>query len=177
MRLSRNPKIFLIIVLVKIIIVIILGRSALSSKQVSSHREFESEFVNDLDNFIHDQVTEIYDLGDSNWTVKNENSSIFVPNVKVPGGIFTDLFKGGVLDNGAILYRFNDVEYSWVGRQNWIYEKTFELPFHVQNFDNVMLNFEGLDTICDVILNGKLLGSTENMFVRYRFDIKQVNSY
>lgn len=31
---------------------------------------------------------------------------------------------------------------------------------------------EGLDTIADVFVNGNLVGRSENMFVRYIYDIK-----
>ena len=31
---------------------------------------------------------------------------------------------------------------------------------------------EGIDTISDVYINDKLIGKTDNMFVRYKFDIK-----
>lgn len=37
-----------------------------------------------------------------------------------------------------------------------------------------MLVFHGVDTVADIYLNDKLLGRTDNMFVRYRFDVKGV---
>ena len=30
----------------------------------------------------------------------------------------------------------------------------------------------GVDTVADVFLNGYLVGSTDNMFVRYKFNVK-----
>lgn len=43
----------------------------------------------------------------------------------VPGGIYTDLQNAGVLTED-IFYRFNDVEYRWVARDNWTYLTTFD---------------------------------------------------
>ena len=31
--------------------------------------------------------------------------------------------------------------------------------------------FHGVDTVADIVLNGQVLGRTENMFVRYRFHV------
>ncbi len=33
---------------------------------------------------------------------------------------------------------------------------------------------KGIDTVSSVYINDKLIGTTDNMFVRYKFDIKQV---
>ncbi len=53
-----------------------------------------------------------------------------------------------------------------MGLENWIYENTFFVPADLQNTEKVMLNFEGLDTVADIILNGHNVGSSDNMFVR-----------
>ena len=63
------------------------------------------------------------------------------------------------------------MEYAWVGRTNWIYDKVFELPPDMRKFERIILNFEGVDSVADVLLNEHLVGSTDNMFTRYRFDI------
>lgn len=42
----------------------------------------------------------------------------------VPGGIFSDLQRAGVL-NESIYYRFNDVGYRWVAREDWTYSVDF----------------------------------------------------
>lgn len=52
------------------------------------------------------------------------STGIRVP-ATVPGGIYSDLRKAGVLPED-ILYRFNDVAYRWVGKDNWTYFTTFD---------------------------------------------------
>ena len=58
----------------------------------------------------------IMDLGSSaswtQWTVSG-GPNISIP-ATVPGGIYTDLSNAGVLRDD-IYYRFNDLEYRWVG--------------------------------------------------------------
>jgi hypothetical protein len=36
----------------------------------------------------------------------------------------------------------------------------------------ILLVFHGLDTIAEIFLNNQQLGSANNMFIRYRFDVK-----
>ena len=38
----------------------------------------------------------------------------------------------------------------------------------------MLLTFHGVDTFASVSLGEQLLGTTENMFVRYRYDVKQL---
>jgi beta-mannosidase len=38
----------------------------------------------------------------------------------------------------------------------------------------IVLVFDGLDTVADVVVNGVTVGSSDNMFVRYVFHVKSV---
>ncbi len=57
----------------------------------------------------------------------------------------------------------------WVAEQDWIYQNEFD--FEENPNEDIFLVFDGLDTIADVYLNGSKLGSTENMFIKYKFNI------
>nr|CAD7448136.1 unnamed protein product [Timema bartmani] len=105
---------------------------------------------------------------DQVWTVNNTARGIEVP-ATVPGGIYSDLQDSGVL--GDILYRFNDEEYRWVGYENWTYTKRFNVTDDILEKKDAYLVFHGLDTVTDIFLNGELLGSTDNMFIRYQFPV------
>ena len=45
---------------------------------------------------------------------------------RVPGSIYTDLLAAGVLDQGPLLFRFNDVDYRWVSYNDWTYRLQFD---------------------------------------------------
>ncbi|PNF17252.1 Beta-mannosidase [Cryptotermes secundus] len=109
---------------------------------------------------------------DSAWTVRNANGSIEVPAV-VPGGIYTDLRAAGVLTQD-IYYRFNDINYRWVSRENWTYSRNFIVEEEFIQMDQIFLVFHGVDTVASVYLNDKHIGNTDNMFVRYSFPVKSV---
>ncbi|ODN02454.1 Beta-mannosidase [Orchesella cincta] len=108
------------------------------------------------------------------WTASGRNASngneISV-GASVPGGIYSDLEDGGVL-RSAVYREYNDLETRWVGRTNWTYSRTFTATSSILEKAEVVLVCEGLDTIAQVFINDLLVGKSENMFVRYIFDIK-----
>ena len=58
------------------------------------------------------------------------------------------------------------------GRGDWEYRTTFAPEAGVLAQEKVLLVCDGLDTLADVTLNGQLLGSTDNMFRRYEWEVK-----
>lgn len=50
----------------------------------------------------------------------------------------------------------------------------FELDDNTLSRDYIVLRFNGLDTLCTIILNGQIIGKTKNMHRRYEFDVKSV---
>ncbi|KAH9639264.1 hypothetical protein HF086_014128 [Spodoptera exigua] len=104
------------------------------------------------------------------WTFLNSNRSI-LGKADVPGGIYTDLQANGVIGN--ILAGDNDVRTRWVAHELWTYTGQFNVSKEVILNSRVLhLVFEGVDTAAFISLNDNPIGSVNNMFVRYVFDIK-----
>ena len=40
--------------------------------------------------------------------------------------------------------------------------------------ERILLQFEGLDTVAEVWMGGRLVGRSDNMFVRYRYDVTDI---
>ncbi|KAK9509492.1 hypothetical protein O3M35_006799 [Rhynocoris fuscipes] len=112
----------------------------------------------------------IYSLGEHSWKVVNSNQSIEVKG-SVPGGIYTDI---GNHEGVYMLYEKNDNAYRWIAYQNWAYYTNFQMEARDLNSRSIYLVLHGVDTISEIYINDKFVGSTENMFIRYRFDIKHV---
>lgn len=94
---------------------------------------------------------------------------------RVPGGVYSDLFDNGVLDNSVpLFYRSNDLGYRWVSLDNWTYSRSFDIPEEFLAKTVVNLVLHGVDTIGEVVLNDQVLGSVDNMFIRYIFPIKGI---
>nr|XP_004663044.1 beta-mannosidase [Jaculus jaculus] len=111
------------------------------------------------------------------WRLRAGNGSLELP-ATVPGCVHSALLGQGLIQDPY--YRFNDRNYRWVSLDNWIYSKKFKVPFNISQWQKVNLIFEGVDTVAKILFNEVALGTTDNMFRSYSFDItnivKDVNS-
>lgn len=55
--------------------------------------------------------------------------------------------------------------------KDWWYKTQFDYPENLKNLKYIFLSLEGLSTHCEIWLNGKVLGVTNNMFVEQRINI------
>ena len=94
-------------------------------------------------------------------------------NALVPGCVHTDLFS---LDE--MFYEKNSENCRFVENQQWKYCRFFEVPVIAKK---PILIFEGLDTYCEIFLNGICVGTADNMFIPHRFAVegilRQGNNY
>lgn len=90
---------------------------------------------------------------------------------EVPGTVHTDLMAGGLIEDP--FFRTNEKDVQWVDKKDWEYSTTFPLNRQDLKKDHLELKFEGLDTYADIYLNDSLLLQTDNMFRRYRADIRR----
>ncbi len=95
-----------------------------------------------------------------------DTKEISIP-ASVPGCVALDLAKAGYLPEdlfmGMNIKKTEDFE-----TYEWWYEKTFEAP---AERERVYLVFEGVDTLAEYYLNGKLIGESKNMLISHEFDI------
>lgn len=88
----------------------------------------------------------------------------------VPGTIHTDLMNNKLIDDP--FFADNELKIRWVSECEWIYQTQFDINYNVsKNYDLV---FEGLDTICEIYLNDEKLGGTDNMFITYIYNVKDI---
>ena len=102
------------------------------------------------------------------WSVSNATREL---PARVPGVVHQALLDAGVLQ-GDPLYRYNELAFSWVAQANWTYRARFDLnQTELRAFDGGTIQFEGLDTVASVSLNGAHLGDANSAFVRWRFGL------
>jgi len=90
----------------------------------------------------------------------------------VPGTVQQDL-----VDLGLIPHPYKGLNEDIIIKlepKDWIYEKTFEYDEEISEDEEVDLVFDGIDTLSEIYLNDIHVGSTNNMFLQYRFDIKDI---
>ncbi len=89
----------------------------------------------------------------------------------VPGTVQTDLLNHKLIPEP--FYSDNETKLQWIGKQNWTYKTSFNLPEDYDPSQKIFLVMEGIDTSAVVILNGTMLGTVENMFRLYKFEISK----
>ena len=52
----------------------------------------------------------------------------------------------------------------------WLYTRAFTLD-RIAPDEKAVLEFDGLDTLCDIFLNGRKIGEAADMFIPYAFDV------
>ncbi len=102
------------------------------------------------------------------WQVKQKNGKIAI-TANVPGVVHHDLIRLKLVDDP--FFRTNELDQRWVGESTWQYRRGFKLSSEEMGRKAIVLNCEGLDTLADVYLNGKKIGSSDNMFLRRRFPV------
>ena len=109
---------------------------------------------------------------DQDWKFKQAgvDASKFLPVSQFPTNVHLDLLHHKLIPDPFIGKNESDVQ--WIGEKDWIYKTTFALPRSKAR--KCVLAFDGLDTYATVVLNGKEILKTENMFVPERVDVTDV---
>lgn len=88
---------------------------------------------------------------------------------RVPGNVELDLIRAGRLpadlDRGHNIYQLRELE-----KHQWWCSRTFETT-RPNGDERVQLVLEGVDTLASVWLNGKRIGTLENMLIPHRLDV------
>lgn len=112
--------------------------------------------------------TEESAIGNLEWSLSNANKSIVVPAL-FPSHAHLDLIKAGVIPETSI--GLNEGTFRWVFADTWTYTASLQpLLDDVKSWDSFVLYFQGLDTIANISLGGKPVGSVDNQFRQWIFD-------
>ena len=115
------------------------------------------------------------------WNVKAHDAYRLLPPdmhrvtewmpAQVPGTIHTDLLAQKIIPDP--FYRMNENDVQWIENLQWIYSRQFEIDALVLKERHIVLVAEGLDTYARILINGKQVAETADMFVEHRFDVKR----
>ena len=105
------------------------------------------------------------------WQLRQLGESKTYPG-QVPGGVHTDLLAVGCIPDPFV--GDNELGVQWVAQKDWQYSRTFTVSKALLGEERVNLVCDGLDTLGKVELNGQPVGSFQNMFVQYRWDVKEL---
>ncbi|EGG14069.1 beta-mannosidase [Cavenderia fasciculata] len=128
-------------------------------------------------------------LDDDQWTINQLTRAggggevdtqpkelITISNVTVPTDVHLTLMNKGIVPD--LYFGEREMEYRWIALSNWQFVKTFEivteqhLKWFKDSIERIDLVCHGVDTISSIYLNDQLIGTTDNMFRTFRFNIK-----
>ena len=104
---------------------------------------------------------------DGKWKMSGAGYSCFG---NIPGSVYSFLH----IDNSILSdphFRDNEDTYLSLAEKEFVFEKSFEYKL---DKNRIFLVFEGLDTLCSVYLNEKLIAKTDNMHLEYSFDVTEL---
>jgi beta-mannosidase len=89
---------------------------------------------------------------------------------QVPGCIHQDLLRHRLIPDP--FYGRNELDLQWIGEKEWRYRTSFTAGPALRRHENIDLLLDGLDTVAEVRLNGRVVLRSDNMFHRHRLPVK-----
>ncbi len=106
-------------------------------------------------------------IGD--WHFRQANTDDWMTAI-VPGGVHPDLIANHRIPDPFV--GDNEKRVQWVAESDWEYRYNFSCSGEILSEEKIYLVCDGLDTLATVVLNGRELGRTDNMFRRYEWEVK-----
>lgn len=103
------------------------------------------------------------------WQMRDAADSRWFP-AQVPGCVHTDLLRAGQIPDP--FYGTNELDLQWIEQRTWEYRLEFNPPEEFLEQEHLELVADGLDTVATVMLNGIEIARTENMFIGYRWSVR-----
>ncbi len=104
------------------------------------------------------------------WNLRNCDEKESIP-ATVPGDVYSALFENRKIPDP--FYALNENKVQWARKCEWEYNRKFSVTPEVLKHDSVFINLDSIDTFSEIFINGHNIGKTDNMFLRYRFEIKK----
>ncbi len=106
-----------------------------------------------------------------NWTMKQIGSEKIIP-AQIPGSVYGDLLAAGEMDNP--FWKDNEDKALKLMDEDYEYRTVFDCDGELLSSDEIILHFDGLDTIADIFLNDVMLGHAENMHHTWEYSVKEL---
>ena len=101
------------------------------------------------------------------WALTMRNKAA-IPG-ELPGCNYLDLMKNGTDDP---FFGMNENTAKEIAHEDCTYERCFSVDSKLLDLEHVELVASGLDTLCEITINNKIVGKTDNINRTWRFDVK-----
>lgn len=109
----------------------------------------------------------IQQILNGNWSMRCDLEE-YQPAV-VPGTVYTDLLRNGNMEDP--FWKDNEIHALSLMEKDYEYETSFDLEENLTSQDQILLHFDGLDTIADIYLNQEYIGKAFNMHRIWEYDV------
>jgi len=106
-----------------------------------------------------------------NWTMRRTDSDMVI-SALVPGSVYGDLLASGQMENPY--WKDNEIKALELMDYDYEYQTQFVIDEELLSHDELILRFDGLDTISDIYLNDSFLSHTENMHRIWEYSVKSL---
>ena len=106
-----------------------------------------------------------------NWNMHRTDEPEWI-SATVPGSVYGDLLAAGKMEDP--FWKDNEDEAVKLMEYDYEYRTRFACEESLLASDEILLRFEGLDTIADIFLNGVKLGHAENMHRTWEYSVKRL---
>ncbi len=110
-------------------------------------------------------------LLNTGWQMRRTDEEVYI-SAKIPGSVYCDLLAAGKMedpywkDNEDAALKLMDYEYEYVSH--------FSCDDEMMDKSEVVLVFEGIDTLADVYLNGTHIAYADNMHRTWNYAVKDL---
>ncbi len=92
----------------------------------------------------------------------------------IPGDILSTLLENNYIPDP---YRDrNELAVQWVGREDWEYSRSIDIPEEFLRGKRVFLSIDRMDTVATVFINEKKIGTGDNAFKKYLFPVEELHA-
>ena len=100
----------------------------------------------------------------------NETGDVIKCDAVVPGDVHSALFKAYLIDDP--FWGCNETNLQWIGFHDWELSREFEVSDDFLRHDEIILQAEDVDCFAEIFVNNRRVGSTNDRYLRWQFDMK-----
>ncbi|HLP65647.1 beta-mannosidase [Flavobacterium sp.] len=123
-----------------------------------------------ISNWVSGQKSE-RDLSSEQWQFSKLGENKWL-SATIPGTVHTDLLKNNLIPDP--FFGANEKKLQWIEEENWEYQTSFSITKNEIDNQNILLQFDGLDTDAIVYLNNSKILSANNMFRTWKIEVKKL---
>lgn len=87
--------------------------------------------------------------------------------VEIPGDVHSALLAAGEIADPY--WGKNELDLQHLHAEDWVFSRSFAVEQELLVAPSLYLHFDSIDTVAEVLVNGEVVGQSDNMFTRVRW--------